>query len=276
MLLAGCSVLRLAYPQVPTLAYWWLDGYVDFNDSQAPRVREQLDELFRWHRSNQLPDYVALLARAQAEVQADATAARMCAWFDELAARLDAAYGHALPAAAEIALTLTPAQVDAMERKFAKSNEEFRADYLQATPASRLKAAVKRSVERAESLYGRLDEAQRERIAREVAASPFDPDLWQAERLQRQRDILQTLRRLQADRASPEQAQAALGALAEQARHSPREAHRAYQQRLLQANCAVAALVHNGTTPAQRQVAAATFKGWETDLRALATPAAAK
>ena len=43
-LLGGCSLLRLTYPQAPTLAYWWLDGYVDFTNAQTPRVQEQLAE----------------------------------------------------------------------------------------------------------------------------------------------------------------------------------------------------------------------------------------
>ena len=51
-LLSGCSLLRLTYPQLPTIAYWWLDGYVDFTVAQAPRVQEQLAEWLRWHRSH--------------------------------------------------------------------------------------------------------------------------------------------------------------------------------------------------------------------------------
>ena len=51
---------------------------------------------------------------------------------------------------------------------------------------------------------------------------------------------------------------------------SPREPYRRYQEKLESYNCSFAARVHNSTTPAQRQAAAAKFKGWEADLRALA------
>ena len=64
--------------------------------------------------------------------------------------------------------------------------------------------------------------------------------------------------------------QAALRMFAEQAQRSPRPPYRAYQQRLKQFNCEFAAQLHNATTPAQRQAAADTLKGWETDLRVLA------
>ena len=195
----------------------------------------------------------------------------MCRWFDDGVARLLIAYEQACRPPPRRLLALTPAQMDAhVQRKFEKVNADFRDDFLQPRPEARLKENVKRTVERAETLYGRLDDAQRELIARQVAASPFDAERWLAERQLRQREILATLRRLQAERADSAQMQAALRMLAEQAQRSPRPAYRAYQQRLKQFNCEFAAQLHNATTPAQRQTAADTLKGWETDLRVLA------
>ena len=269
-LLSGCSLLRLSYPQVPTIAYWWLDGYVDFTNVQTPRVQEQLAEWLLWHRSTQLPEYAVLLQRARTDVLANTTPAQVCRWFDDGAARLSVAYEQALPAVAETVLTLTPAQFERLQQKFDKSNVEFRDDFMQANPETRMKEAIKRSVERAEMLYGRLNDAQRELVAREMLVSPFDANLWMAEREQRQRDLLQLLRRLQAERASNAQAQAALRVFAEQAQRSPRAGYRAYQERLKAYNCVFADEVHNATTAAQRQAAAATIKGWETDVRTLA------
>jgi len=163
--------------------------------------------------------------------------------------------------------------MDHMERRFEKSNADFRDDFLQPAAEVRLKQSIKRTVERAEMVYGKLDEVQRDLIARQVAASPFDPEHWLAERQLRQRDVLVTLRRLKAERASGEQMQAALRMFAEQAQRSPRPPYRAYQQRLKQFNCDFAAQLHNATTPGQRQAAADTLKGWETDLRVLAAEA---
>jgi hypothetical protein len=274
VLLSGCSLLRLTYPQLPTIVYWWLDGYVDFTSAQSPRVQEQLAEFLRWHRSTQLPEYAALLQRARGDLAVNTTGPQVCRWFDDGVARLLIAYEHSLPTTAETALALTPAQMAHVQRKFEKVNEDFREDFLQPRPEARLKENVKRTLERAETLYGRLDDAQRELIARQVAASPFDAETWQAERQLRQREILATLRRLQAERADNAQMQAALRMLAEQAQRSPRPAYRAYQQRLKQFNCELAAQLHNATTPAQRLAAAETLKGWETDLRVLAAETA--
>ncbi len=269
-LLSGCSAVRLAYNQSPTLAYWWLDGYVDFNDAQTPRVRAALEDWLAWHRRTQLTDYVSLLRQGEAEVMVEATPERACEWWSDTSRRVEVLIDRTVPAATDIALSLTPAQVDHIEQRYAKFNAEFRDDYLQPDPAERLQASVDRAVERAETLYGRLDNAQRKNVARMVAASPFDADVWFAERRQRQQDALQMLRRFRAENANREQAQAALRSYFDHVMHSPREAYRRYADNLVRYNCEFTARLHNSTTESQRKVALQKLKGWEADLRALA------
>ena len=65
---AGCSLVKLGYGQASRLAYRWIDRYVDFDNEQSLKVRNALDDALAWHRRTQLPDYVQLLARAEAEV----------------------------------------------------------------------------------------------------------------------------------------------------------------------------------------------------------------
>ena len=273
-------MVRLAYDQASHLTYWWIDGYVDTGGEQTPRLREAIDRWFVWHARTQLPEYAALLARAQREVIAPITPAAMCAWAAEAERRIDLALEAAVPGAAELMLTLTPAQLQHIERRMAKGNDETRADFLQADAAERRAASLKRVVERFERIYGRLDATQRERLAALLATSSFEPERWLAERRLRQREILQTLAAVSvaggsADRnAALQQAQAAARVLAERTTRSPRADYRAYQQRLVHDNCQLAATMHNAMTPSQRQAARAKFKGWEEDLRALSAASA--
>ena len=268
--------MRLAYDQAPTLLYWWIDGYVDVSGEQTPKLREGIDRWFAWHRRTQLPDYAALLVRAQADVLEPTTPAAACAWQAEIERRLEAAAKEAVPAAAELMLSLSPEQLLHIERRMAKGLVEARADFLQADVAERKAMSLKRSVERFETLYGRLDSAQRERLATALATSAFDPERWLAERDLRQRDMLRTLSTVSAlgragnERdAARQQAQAAARSITERMTQSPRADYRAYQQRLRLDNCQLAASLHNATTPAQRQAARAKLKGWESDVRAL-------
>jgi hypothetical protein len=272
-LLGGCSAVRFAYNQAPDLAYWWLDSYVDFDDSQSPRARDAITSWFNWNRSTQLADYAALLERAQAQIALPTTPAQVCQLTDDATARFETAVDRALFVMAPSVRQFTPQQLAHMEHKYAKNNEEYAHDFLQAAPEERLAASVKRVVDRAELIYGSLSDTQRERLARGVAESPFDAELWMGERKRRQQDVLQTLRRLSAERAGVGDTYAALALLWEQTMRSPRDAYRDYQQRLRQYNCALAAQMHNLSTPEQRQRAAGRLRGWAEDLRALAAVA---
>jgi hypothetical protein len=270
VLLAGCSAVRLVYNQGQTFAYWWLDGYFDFDLEQGNRAREALSDWFRWHRATQLPDYAGLLAQAQRQILQDITPAEVCRWNDDLRRRLEGAYAQGVPALADLVRTLTPEQLRQVEKRYQKADVDFRNDYLQATRVEQLDAANKRTVSRAEMVYGRLDEAQRKLIADGIAASPFDAKRWLVERQARQREIVDTLRSLQAARADNARIEAALRVFVAHAVLSPRPAYRDYQQRLLDYNCALVSRLHNSTTPEQRRYGAERLKGWEDDLRALA------
>lgn len=272
LLLGGCSAVRVGYNQAPTLAWWWLDGYMDFDATQAPKVKDALARWFAWHRSTQLPDYADLLAAAQQQVMQPATPAQVCRWNDDLRVRLNAALAQGVPLAADLLPLLKPAQLAQLERRYGKSNLEFEEDFLQ-QPDERQKAAVKRTIDRAEMLYGRLDDNQRRLVAAGVAASPFDPAAWYAERQALQSQTLQTLARLTAGgpgRADRDSNLAGLKALAERVLRAPPGPYRDYQQRLTDYNCEFIARLHNSTTPKQRLAARDRLHGWEEDLRVLA------
>ena len=271
-LLTACSALRLGYGSGPQLAWWWLDGYVDFSSEQAPAAKQAIARWFDWHRATQLPDYAATLASMQAQVLEPVTPALACAWQDRLRSRLDPAIDRAVTEFADLLPGLGEAQFKHLEQRYAKGNAEMRDDFVQPDPATRLKESVQRAVKRAEQLYGSLDETQLRLIAAGVTASPFNPELWLAERQRRQRDTLQTLRRLVAEKADLDTRVVALRALAARTEKSPQPEYRAYQVKLAAYNCNLAAQLHNATTPAQRQQARDTLKGWEEDLRSLVAP----
>jgi Family of unknown function (DUF6279) len=267
--LTGCSAIRLAYANGPQLSWWWLDSYLDFSRDQSPVVRTALDRWFDWHRASQLPEYAVLLAQAQAQVLDNSSPAHACAWNSRVRDRIEPALQRTALDFAELVHGLGEPQFKQLEQRYAKGNEDLKNDFMQPDPAIRLRESIKRTLDRAERVYGSLDEPQKKVIAAGMAASPFNPELWLAERLRRQRDTVQTLRRLQADKADREQRQAALRALLQRTEQSPDPAYRAYQVKLVDFNCALVAQVHNATTPAQRQKARQTLKGWEEDLRAI-------
>jgi hypothetical protein len=265
--LGACSMLRLGYNQGPELLYWWLDGYADFDATQSVRVRDALADTFAWHRREQLPGIAEQLAQLQRDVQQPTDAAAVCRWHDAVRERMDAAYTRVLPSALALAATLSPAQMRHIERQQAKKLAEFRDEHLQRDGEKRRAGQLKRTVERIETLYGRLDAAQREQVARALADSPYDAEAWLAERSARQQLVLRTIERLAAGRLDAAGARAALQPLADAT--AVRADYREAQRRITLHNCRWLAELHNGTSPAQRQAAVERLRGWERDLRAL-------
>ena len=269
-LLTGCSALRVAYDTGPTISWWWIDGYGDFSGAEATRVKDSIRFWFAWHRTAQLPEYAAWLAGTREKIADSITPAQVCRIWEESRRLLDPAIDRGLVAASTWVPGLTEAQFRHLDKRYAESIDDMREDFLQKDPVARHAASLKRTLERVEMVYGRLDDAQRERIGAGIKASPFDPQAWLNERMRRQRDTRDTLQRLVVERADNDRIVAALRALAARSERSPDPAYRAYQVRLMDYNCAFAARIHNAMTPAQRQAARDRLQGWEEDLRALA------
>jgi len=103
-----------------------------------------------------------------------------------------------------------------------------------------------------------------------IAQSTFEPQLSYAERLRRQRDVLQALREATTTPApSPAQATALFRATLERTISSPDPAYRSYAERAISDSCRTFAQLHNSTTPEQRERAARRLAAYERDAREL-------
>ncbi|QRY33744.1 DUF6279 family lipoprotein [Variovorax sp. PMC12] len=267
--LGACSAIRLAYNNLPTVSYWWLDGYLDFDSEQAPKVRDELAQLLDWHRQNELPRIASLLQEAQALAPGEVTPAQVCTMADRIRERLLAVTDHAETAGAQLALSLTAAQLQQLERKYAKNNATYRKEWLDRTPAQVQEKRYDQFLDRTEDFYGRLSTEQRELLRQQVAQSVFDPKLADAERRQRQQEALALLRGFVADKPTPAEARAALHAYIQRVAEPPPGRWRDQQQALLEEGCRNTAALHNGTTASQRAQAVRRLQAYQEDLRQL-------
>ncbi|HSV58831.1 MAG TPA: DUF6279 family lipoprotein [Variovorax sp.] len=268
--LAGCSTLKLAYNNLPEFGYWWLDSYLDFDGSQTPRVRDELDRLLAWHRRNELPQWIAIVQKAQALAPQDVTPEQACELGEALRSRLLALTERAEPAAAELALSLSPAQLDQLQRKYTRLNAEYRSDWLSKSAEAQQTKRYERWLDRSEDFYGSLDTAQRRTLRRMVAESIFSASLFDAERKRRQGVVLATLRGLTAEPNMPaSEAQRAVHAYVRSVAEPPAGRWREQQQALWQEGCRNFATLHNMTTTAQREQAVRRLHSYEVELREL-------
>ena len=268
--LSGCSTLKVAYNSSDDLLYWWLNGYADLQDDQKNFTRDALTELQRWHRQQQLPEYIALLQRMQAMAPNDITPAQVCAVTEDMKSSFIRVLRRIEPASAQLASQLKPDQLRSARKRFEKTNQTWKEDWLDPDAQGRLRYRTQQASNRLEDFYGRLDKPQRDALHQWLSTSIFDPALSYAERERRQTDTLQTLQRIaQEGPAKQESAQALLRALVDRSFNSPNEQARVYSKALWSENCEGFAKLHNSTTPAQRQRLLESLRGYENDFRNL-------
>ncbi len=268
--LSGCSAIKLGYNTLPQVSAWWIDSYIDLGDEQEQRVREDIGRLHQWHRRQELPKISALLQQAERMVAGEFTAQEACGLVPDIRARVLALGEQAEPAAVTLALGLLPAQLEHLERKYQKNNRDYRKDWIDLPPDELRDKRFRQFLDRAETVYGRLDDAQREVLRRQMARTAFDPQTNLLERQRRQQDILQTLRGIAGQPVALGEARALLRGLIERGLQSPDRPYRDYQEMLLQETCRNLAAIHQNTTPQQRQNAVRRLRAYQHDLADLA------
>lgn len=270
LLMQGCSAVRLGYNNSPQLAYWWLDGYFDFDRTQSVKVRADLQTLLNWHRKEEVPLLEQQLARLLVLGPQDITPAQVCSVYADLQARAVAAMDSAATTLAATATTLQEPQIQYLDRAFEKKDREWRDEWLEGTAEERAERRLKRAVEWSEWFYGSLSTAQVAMLTSRFANSQFDPEVQHREKLRRHQDLRTTLRSLLAKPAP--QAQADMRALLQRTVVSADPSYRQHLELLVQENCVTVAMLHNSSTPRQRAKLVKTLQGYQGDAQALVNP----
>lgn len=260
---AGCSLASLGYNRAATLAYWWIDGYADLMPEQGRRLRDALDTLHRWHRVNELPRYAARLRDWQALARRDITPEAACREFEATRSLLLPLGERALEPLAPLAASLGPEQLAHLQREQAKSNRDYRRDFV--TPDHGLDERLKRMANRLEMFYGTLEPEQRRLLRTHLARSSFDATRVLAERERRQADVVRAAR-LARDGDAP----AAVRGVWLRLLDSPTPGWTAYAATLTREGCEGLAALHNSTTAAQRERAVVALAGYEREFLTLA------
>lgn len=269
LILCGCSAMKTGYQQGDRLAYWWIDHYVDVSDAQEPPTRDAIARFFAWHRQSQLPEISTLLTQARDQVQQPVSTSAI-AQFQESSQRLARqSFNQAMPDVADLLLTLTPAQIDRIEKKFDESNTKYRKKYLSGSAADRESARFDKVMDYAKLVYGSFSNEQEKAIHDAMGPLMQGAQARYAERLRRQEDWLALARQVQQTRPPKAQVIELLRRYADHWQHPPGETRAASHDANNQAGVTLATTIANLTTPKQKAHAAERFQKWIDDTRSL-------
>jgi Family of unknown function (DUF6279) len=199
-LLVGCSVVSLGYRNGEFLSYWWLNGYVDFNAEQQPLVKKKIANLFAWHHKTQLKDYVEILTLAQKRIQHNVTQAELLTDYGNLKKRLVRVVDQVLPDLADVALSLQPAQIAHIKKKFASNNDFYHKDHLKGEMEARQKFRYQKLMQHAKYWFGDFSREQEALIRVASDARPLNNELVFAEHVRRQNELIALLKKIQAEK----------------------------------------------------------------------------
>ncbi|MGK5044551.1 DUF6279 family lipoprotein [Janthinobacterium sp. GB4P2] len=272
VVMAGCSGLRLAYNNGDTVLYWWLNAYVDLDRDQKDWVRDDIDKMFDWHRKTQLKDYVEILRTGQKQLQGNITQADLMMDYSEIKQRTQALLLKAAPELADLARSLKPEQIAQMEKKFKSNNDDYRKKYLSGDQEKRQKLRYKKAMDQFELWFGSFSSEQEAIIRKASDARPLNNDIWLDERMRRQQNVLNLVKKVHQEKLGKEAAAALVTTLIkdsfERLEHSERKAFfDSYEASTAQMVLTVIKIA----TPAQKAHAIKRMQGWIDDFNSLAT-----
>lgn len=180
--IAACSSTSFIYNRLDTLIAWYLDDYIDFEPGQRAAFDQAIDDFLLWHRTHELPQYAAFLARVDRLLESSVSEEDLEALeliVDQFAGQLR---DRALPDMLAYGAKLSPSQrqefVERLQRQHTELAEE-RTSRSEVTYRADLKAQL---IDNFEDYLGRLNAEQRRLIAETVPLFVRLDALWLADR----------------------------------------------------------------------------------------------
>ena len=270
-LAAGCSTIRFSYNQGDTLLYWWIDSYVDFEGQQADIAKRGINGLFHWHRQTQLRDYAALLGTFQKKVAGNPSQADLIQAYREIRVRGERLAQRAVPELTTLAMSITPAQIANIDKKFKDKNDEYRRKFMSGSVEKRQRARYKKSMEQMELWFGRFSNEQEAALRRASDLRPLDNQQWLEERQYRQRRILALLQEVQQKKLNREQTTVRVqGLMRELFTRMESPERKAFYDASLEHTTTYILTALRLATPQQKAHAQQRMQGWINDFEALA------
>ena len=192
--LVSCSAVRLAYDNADTAVRFMAPSYFDLNHEQAEELRLRVVQFHQWHRRNELPAYAALMRGASERAGRGITAEDVAWGLSTVRARYRKFAAKAAEDAAPVLVTLAPAQIAALEHRFAENNQKYAKEFLAADDEKRRRAQVKRMLERFRDFAGELTTGQEARIERFVIEHESHVVLRFEDRQRWQHDVVAALK----------------------------------------------------------------------------------
>ena len=265
LVLAACSVGRLAYNNASPVVTYMVDDYFDLSGNQEDWVRNRFERLRAWHRETELPAYERDLRDALHRTDRPLTL-EDARWVNRtLRNYYNRTVEQALPDMADLLLQLDTEQARHFERRFAKESAKIEKETARGTPEERAERRAEKMVDQVETYTGRLSSEQRALVSQDVRTMVDVADMRLADRIARQELVVQLV---QSKPAKPEMITGLRRVLVQTDSWRKPEYTAALARRDDQIADMMVALSHTWT-PEQRASVQRKLRGYLTDVNSL-------
>lgn len=176
---AGCLSTRFIYNQLDWFITWRISAYFDLEKDQSVQLRETVSRSLDWVRTEQLPEYAALLRSIASEAgTGELTPGRWQAIYDQMIELFDEFLRQVIPDAALFLSMLTDEQVEFLIDKLEEENEELREEYSGRTPEERRRRREKAIIKGLQRFTGKLNGEQRAMVTAAVGSMHDNSEQW--------------------------------------------------------------------------------------------------
>lgn len=193
-LLAGCSLVGIAYNSADRWLLHQADHYLALRDGQRDRLGIALRERLAEHRTRELADYVDFLDRVHRAAADGLDGTEVEALVTRAEGLVRTTVAGTLSPIAEVLATLQPAQVEHLLATLEEDDRRFRKTAVKPTGQARADRRTKSAVRLLEHWTGELTDAQRERVAAQVGTWPDLAADWHGYRTARTAGLIERLR----------------------------------------------------------------------------------
>ncbi len=180
--LTGCSSTTFFYNRLDFILPWYLGRYVDLTSEQSDWFDGQVDDLLAWHRSEELPRYIAILESMEQDLDTTLTLERLQEQSDVLEEAWYRLRAPALEILLELGARLDDEQIDEFIVSLNKRQRKYERKYLRRSDEEFREDATDNIEDFLSDFMGRLTSDQRDRIERTVADLTRSDATWLKER----------------------------------------------------------------------------------------------
>jgi hypothetical protein len=195
LLLSGCGIISIGYNYADAYLRYSVNSYTSFNDAQKETIKQEVNLFMLWHRNKMLPEYIRFLQAVQHTAQSGTALKKedVARFRNEARALYVKTLQPAVRPAAKLLSGIDAAQIQELEKSFAKENKKQKDKELGGEQDERLRKRAERTVDFLENLVGGFNDRQLEQIRDMSHKLPFATGIYISQREHNQARLIELL-----------------------------------------------------------------------------------